>query len=91
MITNEDFVERIVKAGITNEEDISDSCKLFVFLAELTKHGYCLSITNEEEEDIIIFKNLKTNNKLKLKEMLFIIAGVPIEEIEKETNSSLLS
>ena len=90
MITNKDFVERIVKAGITNEEDISDSCRLFVFLAELTKHGYCLSITNEEE-DIIIFKNLKTNNKLKLKEMLFIIAGVPIEEIEKETNSSLLS
>lgn len=91
MITNKEFVERIAKAGMVKKEDIEDSCNLFVFLAKLTESGYCLSIVCGEEGDTIVFKNLKNNNKLKLREILLIIAGVPIEEIEKETNSSLLS
>lgn len=90
MIKEKDFFERIAKAGIKEKGDILDSYNLFVFLGLLTKEGYCLSLTCGEE-DIITFKNMKTNNKLKLKEMMLIISGVPVEEIEKETNSSNLS
>ncbi|MGL4861808.1 MULTISPECIES: hypothetical protein [Bacteria] len=90
MIKEKDFFERIAKAGIKDEGDILDSYNLFVFLGLLTKEGYCLSLTCGEE-DIITFKNMKTNNKLKLKEIMLIISGVPVEEIEKETNSSHLS
>ncbi|MEG2587970.1 MAG: hypothetical protein RSA05_07645, partial [Cetobacterium sp.] len=83
----EDLATSVWEAGINKEEDLEAIQALYDAMIELTKKGYCLSLSgsveNSKDPDNyeVNFKNLKTKERYDLKKLLMVVGGV-FNEVE---------
>lgn len=81
-ITIEDLATSVWEAGINKDEDLEAIQALYEGMIELTKKGYCLSLSGSVENSKnpddyeVNFKNLKNNERYDLKKLLMVIGGV---------------
>lgn len=81
-VTIEDLAISVLEAGINKDADLEAIQALYEGMVELTKKGFCLSLSgsvkNSKNPDDyeVNFKNLKTNERYDLKKLLMVIGGV---------------
>lgn len=81
-VTIEDLAISVCEAGINKDADLEAIQALYEGMVELTKKGFCLSLSgsvgNSKNPDDyeVNFKNLKTNERYDLKKLLMVIGGV---------------
>lgn len=81
-VTIEDLAISVWEAGINKDADLEAIQALYEGMVELTKKGFCLSLSgsvgNSKNPDDyeVNFKNLKTNERYDLKKLLMVIGGV---------------
>lgn len=81
-VSIEDLAVSVWEAGISKDTDLEAIQALYEGMIELTKKGYCLSLSGEVENSKnpddyeVTFKNLKTKERYDLKKLLMVIGGV---------------
>lgn len=81
-VTIEDLAVSVWEAGINKDADLEAIQALYEGMVELTKKGFCLSLSGSVENSKnpddyeVNFKNLKTKERYDLKKLLMVIGGV---------------
>lgn len=81
-VTIEDLAISVWEAGINKDADLEAIQALYEGMVELTKKGFCLSLSGSVENSKnpddyeLTFKNSKTNERYDIKKLLMVIGGV---------------
>lgn len=82
-ITLDKLVENLAEVGMFESDDSEAVAVLFEAMEKMSReHGYCLSLTSEDENNTdpdkfqITFKNMNTGARYDLRHLLMAMAGI---------------